>query len=491
MLRTDVLERADALVTAGRVGAARPLLAALRRLQENAADQDCGPIDALETRLLLREGRHDAARAMLDAAVVRRPTDPQLRRTRAELLLVLGERVAAATDAAEAVMLAPWEPAGKAVLGVAMGELGQWRDAAACLREAVASDPGCVPYRLALARVQQRAGDVAAARAMLEATVAAAPDHAGARSALVALVVGGGDFTQAVALAKAARQAGVIDACLLGLHGHALSCLGLHEAAAEAYQDALALEPHDLYVRHLVAASGRVAAASQAPEAYVKVLFDGYAHRFDQHITSLGYRVPGLVRAAVLRHAPAGSGPAGSGPAGKGLAGRGAVLDLGCGTGLAAVAMSGLPLGPWHGVDLSPAMLARAAATGLYERLLEADLVVGLAQPGPQYQLIVAADVLCYFGTLEPVLAAARGRLAADGIMVLSLEALPEPAIEPGWRLGPLGRYAHAPATLVAAATAAGLVVRALDHETLRWEGDVPVAGLLAVLAPMPTASQA
>ncbi len=481
MLRSDVLERAGALVTAGRVGAARPLLAALRRLQENAADQDCGPVDALETRLLLREGRHDAARAMLDAAVARRPTDPQLRRTRAELLLVLGERVAAATDAAEAVMLAPEEPAGKAVLGVAMGELGQWRDAAACLREAVAGDPGCVPYRLALARVQQRAGDVAAARAMLEATIAAAPNHAGARSALVALVVGGGDFTQAVALAKAARQAGVIDACLLGLLGHALSCLGLHEAAAEAYQDALALEPDDPYVRHLVAASGRVAAASQAPEAYVRVLFDGYAHRFDQHITSLGYRVPGLVRAAVLRHAPAGNGPAGNG----------LVLDLGCGTGLAAVAMSGLPLGPWHGVDLSPAMLARAAATGLYEQLLETDLVVGLAQPGPQYQLIVAADVLCYFGALEPVLAAARGRLAADGIMVLSLEALPEPAVEPGWRLGPLGRYAHAPATLVAAATAAGLVVRALDHETLRWEGDAPVPGLLAVLAPLPTASQA
>ena len=482
MLRADVLERAGALVTAGRVGAARPLLAALRRLQEGAADQDCGPIDALETRLLLREGRHDAARAMLDAAVARRPVDAQLRRTRAELLLVLGERVAAATDAAEAVMLEPWEPAGKAVLGVAMGELGQCRDAIACLREAVVGDPGCPPYRLALARVQQRAGDVAAARATLEVAIAVAPNYAGARSALVALVAGSGDFTTAVALAKAARQAGAIDACLLGLHGHALSCLGLHEAAAEAYQDALALEPEDPYVRHLVAASGRVAAAAQAPEAYIRVLFDGYAHRFEEHIASLGYRVPGLMRAAVLRHAPgAGEPPLDIGP----------VLDLGCGTGLAAAAMSGLRTGPWHGVDLSPAMLARAAATGLYERLLEADLLVGLAQPGPLYRLIVAADVLCYFGTLEPVLAAARGRLASDGIMVLSLEALAEPAAEPGWRLGPLGRYAHTPATLAAAAEAAGLAVLALDHETLRREGDAAVAGLVAVLAPLPTISRA
>lgn len=488
MLRADVLERAGALVTAGRVGAARPLLAALRRLQEGAADQDCGPVDALETRLLLREGRHDAARAMLDAAVGRRPADAQLRRTRAELLLVLGERVAAAADAAEAVMLAPWEPAGKAVLGVAMGELGQLRDAAACLREAVAGDPGCAPYRLALARVQQRAGDVAAARATLEAAVAEAPTHAGARSALVALVAGGGDFTTAVALAKAAREAGAIDACLLGLHGHALSCLGLHEAAAEAYQDALALEPDDPYVRHLVAASGRVPAAAQAPEAYIRVLFDGYAHRFEEHIASLGYRVPGLMRAAVLRHAPgAGEPPPDVGP----VLDIGPVLDLGCGTGLAAAAMSGLQTGPWHGIDLSPAMLARAAATGRYERLLEADLLVGLAQPGPPYRLIVAADVLCYFGTLEPVLAAARSRLAVDGIMVLSLEALAEPAAEPGWRLGPLGRYAHAPATLAAAAASAGLAVLALDHETLRWEGNAPVAGLVAVLAPLPATSRA
>ena len=158
--------------------------------------------------------------------------------------------------------------------------------------------------------------------------------------------------------ADEAHAAGVADACLFGLKGHALSSLGKHAEAAEAYAAALKLGPDDPYVRHLVAASGALLAAERAPVEYLRAVFDGYADRFDMHLLSLGYRVPGLIRSVLTRH-PAVIAGERLGPA----------LDLGCGTGLVAVAISDLPIGPITGVDAAPRMLTLAAATGLYSRI--------------------------------------------------------------------------------------------------------------------------
>ena len=70
----------------------------------------------------------------------------------------------------------------------------------------------------------------------------------------------------------------------------------------------------------------------------------------------LGYRIPGVIRAAIQRHVPL-SHASPYGPA----------LDLGCGTGLIAVALSDLSIRPIHGVDLSPRMLAKAVERNLYD----------------------------------------------------------------------------------------------------------------------------
>lgn len=51
------------------------------------------------------------------------------------------------------------------------------------------------------------------------------------------------------------------------------------------------------------------------------------------------------------------------------------VLDIGAGTGLMAEALPGLAL---DGIDISPEMLARAAAKGLYRNRIEADLTGAL-----------------------------------------------------------------------------------------------------------------
>ncbi len=464
-----LLARAHILAATGRREAALAVLAALRRLGTAGRGSDAADADMLEAQLLIQAGRPRDALALLDSAIALGVDGAAIRLIRVEARLMADDPAGAATDAAEAVIAAPGLPRAKAALGIAMAELGHLSDALACLDEAVRAAPDDPVFRLALARAQELAGEAAAAAATLDAGIARAPSSLKLRNAALRLAIAVRDFPHAVDIARAAQRHGVMDACLFGMLGHALSSLGRHEAAGDAYAEALKLAPEDAYVRHLVAASGRLPPAEQAADDYVRVLFDGYAETFEAHVIGLGYRVPGLLREATRAHLPLG---------GQGRLGP--VLDLGCGTGLAAVAMSDLPLGPWHGIDLSPKMLAIARATGLYDTLTEASLLAGLSQEGPDYAVAVAADVLCYVGALGPVLGALHRRLLPGGLLLASLESLPHGA---SWRLGPHGRYAHAPDHVAEIAARCGFAVRSIAAEPLRREGAAPVSGLITVLA--------
>ena len=205
----------------------------------------------------------------------------------------------------------------------------------------------------------------------------------------------------------------------------------------------------------------------------MRALFDGYAERFEGHIIALGYRIPGLIR----RHVIAFANTTAIGP----------VLDLGCGTGLAAVALSDLALGSLTGIDLSPAMLDQAREKNLYAELRQAELPAALRADTARWTLIVAADLMCYFGALEEMLDAIRDRLTAGGRFIFSVEELlpDRDGHTPGggtWSLGRQGRYAHAASYVARAVEERGLRVLTLDRETLRHEAGGPVAGLLVVL---------
>lgn len=481
--------RIATMIGSGQSGAARPLLAAARRLAPASST-----LAELAARLALQEGGLEEACAELDAAIVMEPRHAGLRKCRAELRRHLEDIEGAARDAAEAVVLEPTDPLAKALLGTLMLELGRSADSVACLREAVAAVPGNPAYREALAAALEATGAPDAALQTLLEAITAAPTRVEPRNAAILLCLRRRDFDEALALAEAARRAGVADACLFGLHGHALSSLGRHDEAADAYAEALKLGPEDPYVRHLVAASGVVPSADRASREYLRTVFDGYADRFELHLVSLGYRMPGLFRSAVLTHP-------------RVLLGQkiGPVLDLGCGTGLVGLAIADLPIGPLLGVDLSPRMLARAKAKGLYAELHEADVLEFLNAPstgqetrvpqgagevshGPaSYPLILAADVLCYFGELAPLMAAVHARLEPRGWFVCSTEELlPDHAgVVPGngaWVLQRQGRYAHSFDYLRRTAEQAGFQIRRLDRETVRYEADVPIPGALAVL---------
>jgi predicted TPR repeat methyltransferase len=468
---TALLARVAALIDANRPAVARHLLAAVERLM-----QPSPAVADLAARLAASEGNLPRALNELDEAVAQFPDDAGLRKLRSELRLRSDDATGALVDAAEAVVLDRSDPAAKAMLGVTLLEHGRMVEALACLAEAVAADPANPAFLRGLAAAQEIGGDADAALATLAQTIAAAPSWVEPRNAAILVGVRRRDFAEACRLAEEARRAGAADACTFGLLGHALSSLERHAEASEAYADALKLGPDDPYVRHLVAAAGIRPSAPRAPVEYVRTVFDGYAERFEPHLISLGYRVPGLIHATLARHPAIAAGEC-VGPA----------LDLGCGTGFVAVAISDLPVAPIVGVDVSPNMLQAAAAKQLYAELHEADLLNFLSDDIRHWRLVVAADVLIYFGALKDVLTAVHRRLEPGGWFVVSLEELlPDHAGNlPGkgdWALHRQGRYTHSISYVTAAARDAGFAIRTLEPQTLRFEADAPVAGILAVL---------
>jgi predicted TPR repeat methyltransferase len=463
--------RIAGLLDANRPAAARHLMGAVRRLATPSPE-----LAELGARIALAEDRVAQALQELDAAIGEFPTASALRKCRADARSRNGDVSGALADAAEAVVLEPADAAAKALLGVLLLEVRRPQDALACLSEAVAADGANPSYRQGLAAAQELLGDTDAALATLSAGIAATPRRTDLRNAAILVALRRRDFTAACELAEQARVAGAADACCFGMMGHALSSLGRHTEAADSYAEALKLGPQDPYVRHLVSAAGIIPSAARAPVEYLRAVFDGYAERFEAHLISLGYRVPGLIRAALLRH-PAIAAGASVGPA----------LDLGCGTGLVALVLSDLPIAPMVGVDVSPRMLEGAGAKHLYAELHEADMVRLLEGSRSRWQLIIASDSLVYFGELEPVLAAAHAALQPGGWFIFSLEELLPPhedgiADNGGWTLHRQGRYAHSFDYVAARAEAAGFTIRTLQRETARYEEDAPVAAILAVL---------
>jgi len=124
---------------------------------------------------------------------------------------------------------------------------------------------------------------------------------------------------------------------------------------------------------------------SAMPEAYVRVLFDQYAPKFEKALVDdLGYRGPALCSSRA------------GGAAGNSQTEllRSAPSISACGTGLAAAAFV-KEVDHFIGIDLSPRMIERARATGLYAKLEVADMVQGLRdRPDASADLVLAADAI-------------------------------------------------------------------------------------------------
>lgn len=242
--------------------------------------------------------------------------------------------------------------------------------------------------------------------------------------------------------------------------------LGDRPAAELAFRKSIALDPADRRGARLQLMRLGAEPAGDMPPAYVRALFDNYAPAFDRRLRDrLDYRGPELLLGAVAS-------------SGRTMQFSRA-LDLGCGTGLAA-AVFRPHCAMLTGVDLSPGMIARARAKGLYDRLLESDAVAFLRREsaaGAKYDLVLAADVFVYLNDLAPVIAAAAAVMAGDGLLVFSVETHDGDGV----LLRETLRYAHGRSHVLAALGATGLVPLGIEAAATRNEKGIAVSGLIVV----------
>ena len=209
--------------------------------------------------------------------------------------------------------------------------------------------------------------------------------------------------------------------------------LGERDVAVEAFREAQRADPLDRHGAGLRLMRLGAEPLAGMPQAYVQVLFDQYAPRFESALVGdLGYRGPALLFKAVLAVRAAAKKPAFFKRA----------IDLGCGTGLAAAAFA-KEVDHFIGVDLSPRMIEKSRATGHYAELEVADMLQGLRdKPDASADLILAADAMVYVADLVTVLVEAARVLTPGGLFAFTAETHDGEGVLLGEGL----RYAHSAA---------------------------------------------
>jgi predicted TPR repeat methyltransferase len=330
------------------------------------------------------------------------------------------------------------------------------------LEQVLAADPAHAGAHYQLGNVRRDLGDHAAAERHFSRALELAPAHAEAHNNLGVLQEVSGRAEQAVASYRRAVQAKpTLTQAYLNL-GRLLMELRRRDEAAQCYRDGVASsDKPSIFVHLLAALDGRATAA--APADYVRATFDGFARDFDERLIGVfDYHVPEAIARAVrgVRPFPPRSAD---------------VLDLGCGTGLSGAAVADISK-RIVGVDVSGAMLQEARARGCYHELTEGEILGWMrAAAAAQFDLIIAADVLVYFGDLEPIFEQARRLLRPGGLFTFSIEV----SRDGDFRLQDSGRYAQSAAYVERLAREHGFTVAVRADQPIRK----PIVGLLYVLS--------
>lgn len=243
---------------------------------------------------------------------------------------------------------------------------------------------------------------------------------------------------------------------------------GRVEAAVDAWTRAIAADPTDALgaglKRDLLT---RPVLAESMPPAFVELLFDQYAPRFETSLVErLGYRGPDIMMSALRA---------------TGFQRADRALDLGCGTGLMGEPLRPL-CGRLEGWDISSGMLSEARNKQIYDRLDKRD--IGALDLGEdRYDLIVAADVFIYLGALERIMGWCAASLAPGGRLAFTVEAGVQPV-----ELRDSRRFAHSRSYVEGLLNDAGFGGVRVTEGVLRQDRGADVASLCVIASASPFA---
>jgi predicted TPR repeat methyltransferase len=241
--------------------------------------------------------------------------------------------------------------------------------------------------------------------------------------------------------------------------------VGKATPALKFYRKYLKMHPGDPEAIHMIASLGGGKAPKRASNDYVSMHFDSYADDFDKSLVSeLKYQAPKLVTRAIAKVRGKKAPPAD-------------ILDLGCGTGLVGVEIKPMAK-TLTGVDLARKMVQIARKRGIYDKLAVAEVTKYLREHRRQFDIIVNADVMIYFGDITALFRAAAAALRPGGLYAFSVESHTKGT----YTLTDTGRYKHNPKWLRAVGKEVGLIERHHTTGRLRFEVGKPVPGYYGVM---------
>ena len=176
--------------------------------------------------------------------------------------------------------------------------------------------------------------------------------------------------------------------------------------AINAYENLLKHHPENHHAKHmLLSLSG--SNVTKATKEYIEDYFDSASSYFDEHLkNNLNYKLPKDISSLTSSY----------------LNKRSKVLDLGCGTGLVGKELSDLTC-EIDGVDLSSKMLEIANEKNIYSKLYEQDIYEFLLSVEDRvYDMVSAADLFIYIGSLETTFIEVSRILKDGGIFVFSTQ---------------------------------------------------------------------
>lgn len=451
---------------------------------------------------LLAQKKHAEAEAVVEKAVKLGPNDPQALNNCGSLLLARKEYTKAADCFRQAILFKPDYAEAHNNLGSALLGMDRVNEAVVSLEKALQLMPGYPDALYNYGQAAYQLGKYDIAQNAYSHVLKLRPDHclallgaaevfkqkkmyeqavncyeAAMRIApnLTDVYIGYATLLQktnqhAKALEFLGKALEIDPDCMEALHysGASMKELGNIEAATQFFNHALKVNPDFVQAKHMLATMGIADVPEKADPKYVSELFDAYAASFDENlVVDLQYRTPQELHSVVT--------PLLGMPEQK-LD----VLDLGCGTGLCAPLFK-----PWcktlTGVDLSRKMVVKAEQLGLYDSLIIADLLEPLSVSECCYDLILAADVLNYFGDLEDVFMGFARSLRKGGIAAFSIELLQDCATD--YVLHGGGRYAQSAKYIETIAGNAALSIHTSRETVLRKEKGEPVRGVIYILA--------
>ncbi|MDH3349941.1 MAG: tetratricopeptide repeat protein [Gammaproteobacteria bacterium] len=417
-------------------------------------------------RMLSRSDEFDSAIEHFQAAVKLDDSNAALHRELGETLLKSGRLDEAMAACERALKLAHDDPDCHVSVGNVYLSRDQLPEAEACYQRALGLDPDNARAICNIGNIFMRNADVEAA---LDCFGRAIEQNPGFVEAM---------YNKGTALQKLGRLAEAA-----GHFGTALAhnpripsayrylaeiyrLADMRESQLEVLHRWLEIYPESPTARHLLMAATQEEVTDRASDDFVREEFDAFADAYEETLAELDYKAPELISDLLQGRFHADS---------RSLV----VLDAGCGTGLCAPFLNRF-CRELHGVDLSGKMIALADRRKLYDELTVAELTDFMTTHQSRYDLIVSADTLSYFGSLDTILAAAAAALKAQASIAFSVELLARDAGQ-DFRLNASGRYAHSEDYIGQCMLTAGFEVDVLQHAVLRTEMQQPVDGLIVL----------